>query len=94
MNQGYAAGSATQSETPRERTINERLNRVAESLQHQCQRIESVLSRVNGTPPTAIKSPDKVAQIQPTHAMTNVTEMLEAINSRLAELSDGVERIA
>ena len=93
MAQGYA-GSATQVEAPREQTINERLNKVADSLQYQCERIESVLSRVNGTPPLVNKAPDKLAQIKPTHSMTNVTEMLEAINTRLAELSVGVERIA
>lgn len=31
-------------------TINDRLNKTLETLSYQCERIESVLSRVNGTP--------------------------------------------
>jgi len=47
-----------------EATLNERLNKAAESFNYQCDRIEAVLSRVNGTPSNKdTRSAGSVAQI-------------------------------
>lgn len=74
-------------------TLNDRLNKASESLQYQCDRIESVLSRVNGTPsagrPGAVATP-----INPTLAMATALEHLEAATRRLADLATNVEQIA
>jgi len=93
MSAGYASNAA-QTEGSREVTLNERLNKVAEALLFHCDRIESVLSRVNGTPPTAARGQDKLAQIRPTNPLSGVVETLEITAKRLDELSVGVERIA
>lgn len=80
---------------PREATLNDRLNRVAEALHHNCGRIETVLSRINGTPPTpTTKGADSVARISPTHAMTQVLDQLEETSQRLANLASNVEQVA
>lgn len=95
---GYAAAggyaTAEQAKQPRESTFNDRLNMVASSLHYQCERIEGVLSRVNGTPQTKNEKSADVAQIRPTHSLAQIVELLEAVNQRLADLSTGVERIA
>jgi hypothetical protein len=81
----------------REVTLNERLNKMVESLQYQCDRLESVLSRVNGTPPTPIGTsgrPSDVTPIKPTLPLSQVVEMIEALQTRLSDLATGVERIA
>lgn len=91
MISGYAQNA--KAETPVPATLNERLNRVAEGLMIQCERIESVLSRVNGTP-TNEKAGRDVAQIRPLHALASLVDNLEGIQQRLGELSNGIERIA
>lgn len=80
----------------REPSLNERLNRLSDRMQQQCQRIEDVLARVNGTPtnrpPTtsmAVPTP-----INPVLPLVTVVEHLEAVQSRLTELAMHVERIA
>lgn len=78
---------------PREPTINERLNRTAEALHEYCDRIEAVLSRVNGTPQSEKRASD-VAQIRPTVALSQAVETLEGVQKRLCDLAIGVERIA
>ena len=94
MNYAHIAGQATQPAAPREPTINERLNRVSDRMQVACERIESVLARVNGTPQAEKGDPSKMAQINPTLPLGTVVEHLEAVQSRLMELAAGVERIA
>jgi hypothetical protein len=100
MDMGYPgqAGQAAKLDKPLDTTMNERLNKVADLLQFQCQRIEDVLSRVNGTrlePPAVTGSKlGDVAQIRPQHAMAQVIELIEAAQGRLADLATGVERIA
>ena len=78
---------------PREPTLNERLNKVADSLAYQLERIESVLARVNGTPVAINKGPD-LSQIKPSLALSVIVESLESINQRLADLSTDIEHIA
>lgn len=80
--------------TPKEATLNDRLNKAADSLAFQCDRIESVLARVNGTPPTPGNKDAGVAQIRPTHALVQVVEHLETLNQRLAGLAANAENIA
>lgn len=93
MNYGNQAGQAS-NPTPRDATLNERLNRAYESLQSHCDRLESVLSRVNGTPTAAPSNMKEVAQIRPPHPLSGVVEMMEQTSARLASLTEGVERIA
>ena len=90
MNQAYQ-GTA---EKPREANLNERLNKVSERLQFYCERVESVLSRVNGTPQAARGAESKLAQLTPTMPLANVVDHLEAVQNRLADLVTGIERIA
>lgn len=87
--------AAKTASVPRVATLNERLNKVADAIQFQCDRLESVLSRVNGTPQREGRGPkDSVAQISPTHALANVVEMLEQVQGRLNDLTNSVEQIA
>ena len=88
------ADQATKAATPRVATLNERLNKVAEGLQFQCERLEGVLGRVNGTPTAERNNRDKVAAISPTHALANVGDMLETATRRLDELATNAEQIA
>lgn len=96
--QGTQAGYATAAQaknTPRTPNLNERLNRVSEYIQANCDRIEAVLSRVNGTPQAEGRAPrDKLAQISPTIALATVVEHLESAQARLSDLASGLERIA
>lgn len=85
---------ATASTAPREPTINERLNRAAESLQDYCDRIESVLARINGTPQSEKAGRSDVAQIRPSVPMAQTVDALEGAATRLRDLAIGVERIA
>jgi hypothetical protein len=94
MGSGYAGQTAPAAKVEREATLNERLNRIAEALTYQCERLESVLSRVNGTPQAPSSSKGDVAQIRPTHPLAEVVQMLEATQERISSLTNGVERIA
>ena len=90
-------GHAVANSAPRERTLNERLNDISLSLQSQCERIESVLCRINGTPQTQgqpARGLADVAKINPTLPLATVVEHLEAVQSRLTELAMHVERVA
>lgn len=87
----YENAKATMA-VPTEPTINERLNRAAESLYDQCERIERVLSRVNGTPQR--ETGPEVAKIRPTRSMLEIVESLDGTQSRLRDLASGIERIA
>lgn len=81
-------------ESPRDLTMNERLGKAAEAMQYQCERIEAVLSRVNGTP-QKIDGPGKAAvPIRPTMPLSQNVEHLEALYKRLSDLATGVEQIA
>lgn len=86
------AGYAT-APTPKEVTLNDRLNGVSERLQGLCDRIEQVLGRVNGTPApvTPIKGGSTALGQLP---LSTVVEHLEGAQSRLHELTSNLERIA
>ena len=91
----YAGTGAAQAEKqPKEATLNERLNRVADALQYQCDRLESVLGRVNGTPPVPTAPGGSVAQIRPTHSLSEVVNLLETQQQRLSSLASGIESVA
>lgn len=92
MAAGYAGPQAAMA-SDRAITLNERLNKTCETLQYQCERLESVLSRVNGTPQKIEKAIQGTAP-SPTLPMSAIVEHLEAVQARLAELCSGVERIA
>lgn len=74
-------------------TLNDRLNKMVETIGYQCDRIEAVLSRVNG-------APQKIEQAKggnvprPTLSMQNAIEALENIQQRLIDLTNNVEKIA
>lgn len=93
MASGY--GGAAVEAKPVEATINDRLGKVLEGFQFQCDRISGVLSRVNATPPQQPgPNRDSVAQIRQTMPLTVVVEQLQELQERLADLATGVERIA
>ena len=93
--QGYATISETKAPAAREATFNDRLNRVGEQLIQQCDRIEAVLSRVNGTPrPETMGRGEAPTPIRPTSSLSQMVENLEMLAKRLSELRAGVERIA
>jgi hypothetical protein len=89
-----AYDQAVSAKQPKEATLNDRLNRMADDLRFQCDRLESVLSRVNGTPPVPTAPGGSVAQIRPTHSLSEVVNVLEQQQGRLANLATGVEAIA
>ena len=74
-------------------TLNDRLNRLNETLQYQCDRIRGVLDRVHGNP-TPIRAGKDTAAIPPTLSMANVIEQLEAATEKLTQLATEVERVA
>lgn len=95
MNQGYAGSNNAVATAPREPNLNERLNRLSENLQVSCERIEAVLSRVNGTPRGGnVDAAAKLSQISPTLPLATVVEHLEAVRNRLNDLASNAERIA
>ena len=79
---------------PKEATLNDRLNKLVDAMTFQCERLESVLSRVNGTPQAERGSRGDVAQIRPTNSMAQCVDMLEQANQRLGNLATGIESIA
>ena len=92
LEQAYQGQDAKQA---REATLNERLNRVGEQLAVQCDRIESALSRIYGTPQKAEQAVGQSpTPIRPMHSMQAMVENLEVLAKRLQELRSGVERIA
>lgn len=90
---GYAA-SGLATATDRAITLNERLNTMSQTLQYQCERLESVLSRVNGTP-SKLENVAKGGSVPtPTLPMSATVEHIEQAMQRLADLATGIERIA
>lgn len=87
----YAADQAAKTATAV--TINDRLNKTMEIVSYQCDRLESVLSRVNGTP-QKIESAKAGNAPRPIMSMQNTVENLEALTQRLTDLAGGVESIA
>lgn len=85
---------AKQAQSERALTLNERLNKVSEALQFQCERIESVLAKVNGSPQPGRPPTTAVAQINPTLPLATVVDHIEAVQARLADLATHAERIA
>lgn len=74
-------------------TLNDRLNKVLDSMSYQCERLEAVLARVNGTP-TKIENAKAGNAPRPTHPLVSAVSSLEEVNGRLADLATGVENIA
>lgn len=87
------ADSKAATTTERDATLNDRLNKMLETLGYQCERIEAVLSRVNGTP-QKIESGKAGSAPRATLAMQNAIESLETTTGRLVDLTTNVERIA
>ena len=75
-------------------TLNDRLNKTLDALVYQCERIEAVLSRVNGTPQKIETAKSGNNTARPVLSMTNAMEGLESTTQRLIELTNNVERIA
>lgn len=92
--QGYADQP---NKSAREATLNERLNRAGEQINSQCDRLEQVLARVNGTPQPP-KTGDRIGEaptpIRPTQSLSQMVENIEAMAKRLMELRTVAERIA
>jgi Holliday junction resolvasome RuvABC DNA-binding subunit len=82
-----------QAASERALTLNERLNKTLETLGYQCERIEAVLSRVNGTP-QKIEAAQAGKAPRPVLSMQNAVESLEATTQRLIDLTGNVEHIA
>jgi hypothetical protein len=94
MASSYAGINMSSDKPVREATLNDRLNKVADALFAQCDRLESVLSRVNGTPQKGDAVGGAPVPIRPVHALAQIVESLEGVSQRLNELTGGVERIA
>ncbi len=87
------AGNAKAAATDKAVTLNDRLNKTLGTVSYQCERIEAVLSRVNGTP-QKIETGRAGNAPTPVLSMQGVIENLESVTQRLVELTSGVERIA
>lgn len=92
QNQNARSGSAVPTAAV-EGTINERLNRTLDNYTGLLDRLEVVLSRVNGTPNKGSDARE-IAQIRPTLPLTAVVENMEGTADRLTNLVIGIERIA
>lgn len=79
---------------PKPITLNQRLANSAEQLLRQCQRVESVLSRINGTPPAPGTGSDNIAKISSTPPLLSSVDSIEQQAERLARLADGLENVA
>lgn len=75
-------------------TMNDRLNKTVDTLAYQCERIEAVLSRVNGTPQKIESAKSGGITPRVTLSMQNAIENLESTTDRLVNLANGVEQIA
>ena len=91
---GTAGAGAALGKVPVEATLNDRLNKLVEGLQYQCERLESVVARVNGNPQPQAPRTGDVAQIKPGLPMNAAMEHAEALHQRLADLATSIERIA
>ena len=76
---------------PKEPTITERLNISASQIDTMCDRIETMLARVNATPSNAQATGKERAGAP---SLIEITNRFESISQRLCSLVDGVERIA
>ena len=86
------AGGPSQEGPAKVSTVNERMNRMANQLTAACQRVENMLSKVNGTPQHAPKDAvDKIAGINP---LMHCLEQIENQVERLHRLTEGLEQIA
>lgn len=88
---GMVVSGGGSNPTPRDQTINERLNESSNELIAVCYRLESVLSRVNGAPE------GKMDAVTPKPPMLPLAAVMETIGkhvSRLQDLASGIERIA
>jgi hypothetical protein len=85
---------ATAMSGDRQATLNDRLNKVLETLNCQCDRISTVLCRVNGTPQKIENAAVVGKTPRPSLSLQNVVESLESVTGRLTELSNGIEYIA
>lgn len=92
----YPAEMNAKTAVERRVTLNDRLNKLSEALQYQCERIESVMRRVNGGPHdgTASGRAGGATPITPTLPLTTVIDHLEGAQARLADLATQVENIA
>jgi uncharacterized protein Yka (UPF0111/DUF47 family) len=87
------AGMPNQAKQAEVSTLNNRLNRALDRFESECDRIERVLSRVNGTPTKEPMGRD-VAQINPTRPMLGVVEAIENQADRLGNLANNLESVA
>lgn len=78
---------------PKPATLNDRLTRSAESFTKACQRVENMLSRVNGTPQPGEKAVD-VPKIAPMPPLVSALEQVENQVERLHRLADSLENVA
>lgn len=77
----------------RETTLNERLTEALSRFTNQCERIEAVLGRVNGTPQRIEGAKGSPVPTPPPSLQNNV-DTLDGLVERLGSLTNGVERIA
>lgn len=76
---------------PQPETLNQRLNSLGETLASASGRIESAISRVNGTP----EGGEKACAIAPHQfSMTEMVARLEDQAKRLCGIADSIDRIA
>lgn len=86
---GMGGGTATTA-----RTLADRLESAMSTVSYQCDRIESVLSKVNGTPrPQQPAGSDKSA-IKVTAPLAQTVDFAEELAKRLCDLSSNLEQIA
>lgn len=76
-------------------TLAMRLERATQTVTAQCNRIEEVLGRINGTPPAnrAVESLGKITA-QTTAPVSYSVDALEQQASRLCELAGNLEQVA
>lgn len=75
------------------RTLSERLEGAAHTINYQGNRIEEVLAKINGTPRTP-RPADSAEKVSATAPLSQSVEMVEQLAARLTSLADNLEQVA
>lgn len=77
-----------------QRTLAARLESAAGTIQAQCNRVEDVLAKINGTPRNPPMGSDRAEKIATTAPLAMSVDAVEALAKRLCDLASNLEQVA